>query len=584
MKKIYIALAVLAAAALTSCVQEKSFNDTKLGKNDIAFILQTGSSTRSAEFDSPVTKGIIAPIGEIGNRTIYLEETVTDLSYSAPETRGVPVYTQNVGILYENKLGVYASAFGDATYESMDKEMVDNGWRYFHNYGASKWPDGDAEVDFFLRMPSDMVGISEDGFDYTDGAISFDYTSPATAAEQQDIIFAKTTLKESVYKKQYSTNGAPAFFYHALTAVKFAIDNDEDERDEKGIVVTGIKFIDLMNHGVCTVDPSAEEIVSWDADWTVIGTEISQSFTEAENVVNFDKTTHKDNNFADSFYSAGTEQNINKADASYTFWLIPQSFDAESTAILHIEYTMSGDEQYMDLPLSQVLNGVEWKAGQLRTYTIKLDEVNVMIDDEVTVKGDAIDGYTGSEKSNISITNTGTTPAFIRAAIVGQWLAPEVDKNNVIVGYNPVFGFTDEINNLYVVESWYEDQFVNKEREHGRFTQLPGYEDPQTVEDGNYTGSTLFHNWQLCEDGYYYYTEVVDPGEETGYPVFGTYTVGTIPNSSIAGQNIPHSDMHFRLEISTQAVSAVKTDGRKGSQYTWKEAWENALGEAPVEK
>lgn len=66
--------------------------------------------------------------------------------------------------------------------------------------------------------------------------------------------------------------------------------------------------------------------------------------------------------------------------------------------------------------------------------------------------------------------------------------------------------------------------------------------------------------------------------------LFTSYTVGTIPNTQIAGQDIDHKEMHFRLEIATQAISAVKIDGKEGSLYTWQEAWENATGTAPVIK
>ena len=40
-------------------------------------------------------------------------------------------------------------------------------------------------------------------------------------------------------------------------------------------------------------------------------------------------------------------------------------------------------------------------------------------------------------------------------------------------------------------------------------------------------------------------------------------------------------EMHFELEIATQAISAVKLDG---TEYTWTEAWYRALGETPVIK
>ena len=59
MKKIYMAvLAVLAAAALNSCVQEKSFSDVKVGENGIVFSMK-GASTRAADGVVPVVAPLI---------------------------------------------------------------------------------------------------------------------------------------------------------------------------------------------------------------------------------------------------------------------------------------------------------------------------------------------------------------------------------------------------------------------------------------------------------------------------------------------------------------------------------------------
>lgn len=124
--------------------------------------------------------------------------------------------------------------------------------------------------------------------------------------------------------------------------------------------------------------------------------------------------------------------------------------------------------------------------------------------DDVTIQGSADTGYGTSYKDNVVITNTGNTKAFIRAAIVGQWL-DYLDR--------PVFGFTDKVNQLYLVESWYEDQFVNKGRDQGLFVGLPGY-------IGN--GDNPLRDWTLCEDGYYYYTLVVPPLSDVEDPALAT--------------------------------------------------------------
>ena len=176
----------------------------------------------------------------------------------------------------------------------------------------------------------------------------------------------------------------------------------------------------------------------------------------------------------------------------------------------------------------------------------------------------------------MTITNTGNTRAFIRAALVGQWL----DYQN-----DPVFGFTDKVNNLYKVASWYEDQFVTLEgaekpaRKQGEFVGLAGY-DMANPNNG----------WQLCEDGYYYYMLAVEPGAITT-ALFTSYEIGLIPNSEIAGQELDNASMHFELEIATQAIKANSLDGTvpqvgSGQAKTddWAGAWAKALGSAPVKK
>ena len=111
MKKIYlIAFTVLATLALGSCVKEIQDNgsDVALGKNDIAFVMKGGVGTRAGEAEV-VSQGVSMPLGVTEDGiSLYLEETVTDLDAVAPVTRGTPAYTENLGVLYANQLGVHA--------------------------------------------------------------------------------------------------------------------------------------------------------------------------------------------------------------------------------------------------------------------------------------------------------------------------------------------------------------------------------------------------------------------------------------------------------------------------------------------
>lgn len=573
MKKLFY-IAAVAALALTSCQQEKDINGgAAAGDNDIAFSLQA-VATRSTESVSTVTEGGTISLGKIGNFELFMEETVTDLNY-APETKGTPVYTENVGYLYSGKLGVYTDAAGgiEASYTQLSNAPSADGWYYQHHYTQNIWPDTDP-IQFYLRMPTDMTSYGVAAPTSANGVTTVSkYTSPEKAENQQDIIFGGIKMTHEEYKNYMKTKGgAPVTLYHALTGVKFAIANEVSEL--ANIEITKISFIGLKNTGSFTFT-IADHSFDWGegeaapkADPT--SNIIYQDYTVGD-LITYDAETDN-NNFAESYYKAGNKQNLNDAKATKTFWLIPQDFPSSSTAKLRIDFKQGNGTDYIEIPIKD-LKTPNWQAAQLRTYTFKIDEVNLKIRDDVEIKGTASDGYKGSVKSGVTITNTGNTRAFIRAAIVGQW----VDANN-----DAVFGFTDEINQLYIVESWYEDQFVTKTgatapaRKHGKFVDLSGYD-----KDNGY------NNWVLCKDGYYYYTVAIDPedpevtGSGVTAPLFTSYMVGEMPKASLGGVVLPGATMHFELEIATQAIKANKLDGTPNS---WDEAWKEALGAKPEQK
>ena len=568
MKKLLF-IAAVAALALVSCQQEKETHGGSIaGENEIAFALRS-VATRSAD-SAPVTEGQSISLGRFDGVELFLEETVTDLNYAA-ETRGTPVYTENAGYLYAGKLGVYTDAAGgvEASYALLENgpRADGSGWLYQHRYSQDIWPDETTEVQFYHRMPSDMTSHGVNSLSNAGGATTVSYTSPATAVEQQDIVFGGIKLNHKAYLGYYSTvGGAPVVLYHALTGVKFAIANDAAEL--AGITIKHITFVGLKNTGTFTFDTATNTF-----DWgttpsaTSADNRIYQKF-EPTDLVNYDADTHAGNNFADSFFEAGTNQNLNDAQASKTFWLIPQSI-ANSDAKMVIEYKMNGTDGMMEIRLGD-LKAANWEAGQIRTYTFKITEVNLKIEDEVTLAGDEDDGYEGSVKDGVTITNTGNTRAFIRASLVGQWVQDVPGPNGTVIP-NLIFGFTDKVNKLYTVESWYQDQFVNtRPGVHGTFVGLPGYKG----------GDNPLNNWTLCTDGYYYYTVAVEPDAETA-ALFDTYTVGDMPMPEIGGAEVEHANMHFELEIATQAIAANKLDG---TPDTWDNAWEKALGAKPVQK
>lgn len=586
MKKIYFTIAVLAAAALTSCEQEQSFDEFTVGENEIAFVIQD-SETRSAEIDAPEIKGETYNLGQVGDLNLILEETITDLNGIVPETKGTPIYTQNVGDIYADKLVVSIPGFDDATYESMEKGMKysqlqynhdkndatkGKGWRYRHNYSASIWPTGtnaDKPVDFYLRMPDDMTTNGVTMGTMTGGTTNFSYTSPITAAAQQDILFSYVSMTETQHKNALP-NGYPVKFYHALSGIKFAINNNATEREKLGIEVTGITFIGLKNTGSCSYNAGA---FTWsNVSATSATNSMSETFTTDDMAVTYDEDLFPSSFFTNNQAKKGDEIN-KKDDASYTFWVIPQDFANNNNAKILINYKMNGATESLEIPLKAIATKA-WAAGQLRTFTFKLNDVNLKIEDKVNIPtsgSDASNAFKGSWKDEVTITNTGNTDAYIRAAIVGQWRDTESNKQDDII-----FGFRDEINNLYIVESWYQDQFgPNAQHKHGEFVGLAGYKDSSNATGANNSGGNPFNGWTLCTDGFYYYTTAVEPGGTTT-DLFKSYTLKQAPTPTAESAILPISRIYFTLEIATQAISANDPDKFDGTNCAWDVAWQKA--------
>lgn len=555
MRRIHFGVAAIAllAGVIVSCEQEKDFQPAEIGENGLAFSVNS-VVTRS---EISKVKGVSIPLGEDGAGNSYtLEETIETLGTSAqegPMTRGIPAFTDNVSAVYPSLNAVAYAANGTQLFEG-DTEFSWNASEslYIHDYeNMSPWDDctDDAQtLYYFLRMPVSPSGASNWKYSVADGSVKFDYTTPtssdgtADAVKQQDVLVTSRPLKKAEYDKK---TGAPVLFYHALSGVKFAIGND-NSGDVK-TYITNVKFSGLIKNGSCTVTPDgkyeqttgdSKNVVAWNLEGAATG-EFSQAFTEVKDL---------EGNLAKN-----GKNNLNSSDGSLTFWFIPQTMNSNITLDFTFKVGEDGEEIARTINFGEVLAGVEWKAGQLRTYTIRANDVNVRITDSVTE----------TVKDSVVIKNTGNVDVFIRAAIVGQW----VDKDGA-----PVFSFTDytvENKDEIIIEiaSWYNDQFGNGEGKFGVFNGLVGYSNsmyPTEIGEAN-------ADWVKENDGYYYYTKVVKPGQETGTKLFNTYTIKSKPDIKVAGES---QEVNFVMEISTQAISANKSDGGVYSSYT--EAWENA--------
>lgn len=602
MKNFYILLAVLVAVSLSSCIREKSFENTPLGENEVSFVM-SGVATRSSDVPVP-EKGVTIPFGTSANgEALFLEETIEELN-PVPVTRGVPAYTVNVGTLYP-EMGVHAvgGSFGDVSFAVMD--MYDHkgtprdttrsdGWRYHHNYTTNPWPSNTKEkVDFYLRMPVTYDKVTDLEYDNDNKTIAFNYDSPLSGSLQKDILFSYTSLSKEDHHK-YLENGAPVLMQHALTGVKFRSGHSNTKTTHT--IITKVEITGLKDKGACTIDFSKTPEITWNA--TKNGVTFTQQFdnpdykfttddagkitvTSGDGTVDYKKG---DSKFGDSWSSAAADHNLNDENGSLTFWFIPQELTKDVTLkvtfVVKTPDTSSLDGagvithtiNFGDLTRKQTKDSdgkitygdyANWKAGQLRTYTLKPSDVDVDIFDEMK----------GMTKDNLHVTNTGNVDEFVRLMLVGNWYDSD---GNILVGYKypsdaTEFEEGDDINTM--VTPWYREEPMYSK-----------YFDEGTFKNGKPCGD---NPWILGTGSYFYYPEIIGAGDklagtdalfqhyelpESAIPDIYIERVGTVGRVKATG-------VHLVMEVVVQAIGTTNPESPTGEPFgSWQEAWSYVTG------
>ena len=622
MKKYQIALAVIAMTVLASCQKEKDFDRIVVGENEIAFVLQSRGATRAA--DEPMVSGKeVIPVTVKGQEhPVYLEMEVVELNEVGPATRGTPAYTENLGKLYKKDLGVYSdvASFGDAAYEGMDDQMVAGGWRYHHNYDGNPWPDKTTPVDFWLRMPANAEGVTNmlHGKDGDERHTSFHYVTPENASSQPDLIFGAISINKQTHDDALP-EGAKVYFQHALTGVKFQIvNNDVLENGKDGRIQTYITNVTINNlknagSGFVTTDatPSATEHEDFPEDayvrsgaygsvlWVYEdGTDsFSQSYNESDlvNYASGEGSFANNGGYPESFSAAGNKNNLNDTDATLTFWFIPQTLTEDVTmdVTFHVWDGMKNQESKTltvnlgELAIERGELISKWEAGQIRTFSLKPNTVDVDIKDDMNE-------YV---KSNVTIQNTGNTAEYVRVNIIGNWIGnvwegtDENDKpiyssiNTVMNGYAAETGVTpvawSDRNGRVLAWNDKDPEEANKIYHYGVFDGLPAKTNTSAIDVETMKAADGY--WVRL-DKYYYYTKPIGPGQfvPSTTPVFNNYTLleENIPTFWIPdrwGGRKAAGNVHLEMDLAVQAIEApLDEDGNEASDFMT--VWANALG------
>ena len=546
-----VALAAVGALMICSCEKGKDVENLTPASTSVNFTI-VNTATRSEAM--PSVRSFNYDLGEVieGYR-FSLAETVAELDdfdAEAPETRGTPVYTQNLQQVYGSTFngviyGASGEVVGDGAFEA-SSTATNTAWRRSIGFNPFEVSD---PLAFFLRMPATQNGVTNLAYYYSSGSMAFDYTSPATASDQQDIIFATRQLTEETYQSEFkSKGGAQLLFRHALTGIKFAVASYDES---KGIVTTvkSVTVKGLKDTGHASFKPDNSQETNTDITdkyssatsftWTNLSTTRTNGFTQSySSTLQTYSASNNALNAPESFYAAGEKRNLNDANASLTFWFVPQAITNSLTLTVTFNITDGntvGDDVTLTLDLGKMIVAQssdlnkEWKAGQIRTFTLKPEMIDVDITDDVS----------GFVKNNVQIRNTGNVDAFIRAAVVANWYGlNDSGEDGIAVGYNSSA-------HTAFVNPWQRTSLTG-DNFGGVFTGLPG------------------SDWVLKSDGFFYYTKKVAPGEVIPSPLFTQYSLDTSAHpapriwylSTTSGYK-EFTNVRLVMEIPVQAIDAA---------------------------
>lgn len=424
MKTFHKNLIFLASALCLAACQEQIGQDApavEQGASTVSF--KVGPSAQTQTKSGSMLNA--SEIYHFEGSELDLVETVESLD-NMIETKGTPIYSQNISAVYPS---LAVTAYNTKTFEKFGDLDVKFDYSsetgmYSHEYGkGTLWPgNGGTALRFFARAPYFASDDPVSNLKYTltsDSAVAeFDYTTPATASAQKDVLFGSGEIK---YDSKTSADNKIEL-YHVLTGVKFKV---AEQTITDNITVTKVEFSGVLKKATCSVETFAdgknsEEVVAWTAGATPVTGEFSQTFT---GLVTADRTE----GFGDSFYYKDTyKNNLNDEAFSLMFWFIPQNLDAV-TATIYFKVN-GGNEQSASVSFGL---GKTWNAGEIHTYTLTPKGAGIEITDEVD----------GQEKSNVVIKNTGNMPEYIRVAVIANWVDAKgsVVKTESGVPFEPVF-------------------------------------------------------------------------------------------------------------------------------------------------
>ena len=391
MKKTYksslLALSVL--ASFTSCSESESLQQANLSKDKITFHatldnswkpLSPASSSRAA-IAAATEKGPIVVPTPFG-KPLYLHPVVQDGIHiwskeGKPITRsGAPLedveherVAQTRGTM-STKIGDYGSFGVTAIYkegennvlllDNAEAEKTDGEFWGFTNNSNARWPIG-STVSFHAYAPHSSADKSMLTYDVDKENVQTQITYTASTTEdgiinQPDLIVATNTGSRQLSD---AADAVQLDFYHALTAVSFAIDKDLADVVGQGGKMTSVTLKGIPNKGKCQLSVSSATANVPTADWKIDDGTGEYTFDlSSANIVVGDK-----------------DQALTSA--NQTLMMIPQTLP--EGAELCFKLDMNGTTQEWKVPLKDQV----WEAGKSIIYKLSSNSINMLDDAKI---------------------------------------------------------------------------------------------------------------------------------------------------------------------------------------------------------
>lgn len=325
--------AVLLSASLFSCSSDDFFGKPESGStNGISFGVSTENSaaTRANKTDDGLTVARYTLRSDNSADTLCVRAVVTDgigNSANKPATRAA----------------MQTSMYNDFKVVAEIRENGNIGGQYFMNETARKssnnwvpahtyyWPGSNRQLRFLAWAPTDAFQAVPN----TPNATTLQYTTPAEAKNQRDLVAAATDFMESPANDGTCTP-VSLNFKHLCTAVIIKTGATMTEGTIKSVKITKVR-----NSGTYDMATSKWALNETTADYTILP------------------------NFATTGTTAeGTKLNDDDA----TFMLLPQTLGADSKLEVEFYDKISGN----DRKLSASLDGAEWPMGKTVTYRLSI--------------------------------------------------------------------------------------------------------------------------------------------------------------------------------------------------------------------